>query len=600
MNKKILLLLGLMAAACGRDNQSNLSAVIGSDDRVTVNDPRLQEAVRPLVSVGKEYCTGFAISERKIVTADHCLRLTMAFGDVELKASKAERFPKADLAILEIVDGAADLTPLPIGGAVSDLPSMLVAYAQSASGLLMADGVKLTVVDGYKSVFLHELDTEPGSSGAPIFQDGRVVAVHLGSAFDGTKNYAVSFMDRETTTDVEAVFPSHEREQAAEIGVAVVIAYLGWRVVDHYVDMGLTELDEYFGIGGPSRSELEAQKRELAAQKKLLEEQKKELERLLEEERRKDNSYHDRTKPHKDLSHLIDWQRGCTGHCREVARSFLEKLVGLQVDLIEMMFRDVLGRTFTEEEARWAGTALVQEGGTKQVFYRQSPDLCGTDPGGTVETRSDGDCREGWHTERYINCRRFGGGDGDQMCDAVCKEKPYPKSCWVDAKQPLPMDEMKKRIQALPAATPPALDTSRPYEVVARHSGKCLDIAHASTAGGATLVQADCWGGANQRFFLRPAGNGFYDIVPQHSGQCLELGHASIDHAAPVTQANCWGGTNQRWKIESRGDGAFRIWAQHSVKCLDIFNGSLESVAPAIQAYCHDGPNQQFYLRKVN
>lgn len=43
------------------------------------------------------------------------------------------------------------------------------------------------------------------------------------------------------------------------------------------------------------------------------------------------------------------------------------------------------------------------------------------------------------------------------------------------------------------------------YRLVARHSGKCLDVADASTVNGARLIQWPCGTGANQRFQRRAA-----------------------------------------------------------------------------------------------
>ena len=85
--------------------------------------------------------------------------------------------------------------------------------------------------------------------------------------------------------------------------------------------------------------------------------------------------------------------------------------------------------------------------------------------------------------------------------------------------------------------------------LVARHSGKCLDVAYASTAHAANVVQGTCWGGTNQQWTLRPNSAGYYEIVARHSGKCLDVAYASTAHAANVVQGTCWGGTNQHWTI---------------------------------------------------
>ena len=39
--------------------------------------------------------------------------------------------------------------------------------------------------------------------------------------------------------------------------------------------------------------------------------------------------------------------------------------------------------------------------------------------------------------------------------------------------------------------------------LVARHSGKCLDVAHMSTAHTANVIQGTCWRGYNQQWQFR-------------------------------------------------------------------------------------------------
>ncbi|TDB82225.1 hypothetical protein E1091_18780, partial [Micromonospora fluostatini] len=91
------------------------------------------------------------------------------------------------------------------------------------------------------------------------------------------------------------------------------------------------------------------------------------------------------------------------------------------------------------------------------------------------------------------------------------------------------------------------------YETRPQHSGKCLDVAHASNAHGASVVQGDCWGGTNQHWRFVNLGNGFYEIRARHSDRCLDVANASIAHGAYVVQGTCWGGTNQHWRLVYAG-----------------------------------------------
>ena len=62
------------------------------------------------------------------------------------------------------------------------------------------------------------------------------------------------------------------------------------------------------------------------------------------------------------------------------------------------------------------------------------------------------------------------------------------------------------------------------YELVARHSGKCLDVSGVSMDDGAPVIQWTCNGGLNQRWTLQPASDGYYNLVAGHSGKTARRG----------------------------------------------------------------------------
>jgi hypothetical protein len=138
---------------------------------------------------------------------------------------------------------------------------------------------------------------------------------------------------------------------------------------------------------------------------------------------------------------------------------------------------------------------------------------------------------------------------------------------------------------------------SQVKSIVVQHSGMCLDVAHASTAHAADVIQGTCWGGANQSWTTRPVGGGYYEIVAQHSGKCLDVAHASMSHAADVIQGNCWGGTNQQWTFINNRNGFFQIIARHSGMCLDVAHASKSHAANVIQGTCWGGTNQQWQFQ---
>ncbi|MGP4046158.1 RICIN domain-containing protein [Streptomyces sp. 2A115] len=135
------------------------------------------------------------------------------------------------------------------------------------------------------------------------------------------------------------------------------------------------------------------------------------------------------------------------------------------------------------------------------------------------------------------------------------------------------------------------------YDLVARHSGKCLDISDNSAADSAIAVQYTCIGGLNQQWRLQDAGDGYVRVLAQHSGKCLDVANNSTADGAFVNQYRCGTGTNQQFQFQDQGNGYYRLMARHSGKCLDVNNASTANGARLIQWRCSTGTNQQFQRR---
>lgn len=139
------------------------------------------------------------------------------------------------------------------------------------------------------------------------------------------------------------------------------------------------------------------------------------------------------------------------------------------------------------------------------------------------------------------------------------------------------------------------------YNLVARHSGKCLDINGSSLDEGAQLLQWDCTGAANQIFTLVPTGGDYYQIVALHSNKCLDVDTSEgNDHnGAEVRQMTYTGADNQQFRLEDAGDGYFKIKAKHSELVLDVYGKSTENGAKIVQWTDGRSTNQAFELRQV-
>ena len=150
--------------------------------------------------------------------------------------------------------------------------------------------------------------------------------------------------------------------------------------------------------------------------------------------------------------------------------------------------------------------------------------------------------------------------------------------------------------------TPPATATlaNGTYSIIARHSGKGLDVTGAATTDGANVAQYTYSGGANQKWTVTNEGSGLYSIKAVHSGRALEVNAASTADGANVQQWYYSGGNNQKWRIESVGSGYYRVVSANSSKCLDVAGASVADGANVQQYTCGGGTNQSFQFTAVS
>ncbi|MEO5894967.1 MAG: DUF1800 family protein [Vicinamibacterales bacterium] len=135
------------------------------------------------------------------------------------------------------------------------------------------------------------------------------------------------------------------------------------------------------------------------------------------------------------------------------------------------------------------------------------------------------------------------------------------------------------------------------YEVVARHSGKCADVAAVSPDDGARLQQWSCHGGANQQWRIEPVAGGYSRLVAQHSGKCLDVSEWSLEEGVQLQQWACTEGENQQWSLQSTTDGYVSVISRHSGLALDVYGESQEDGASIVQFSPNGGANQQWLLR---
>lgn len=137
------------------------------------------------------------------------------------------------------------------------------------------------------------------------------------------------------------------------------------------------------------------------------------------------------------------------------------------------------------------------------------------------------------------------------------------------------------------------------YQVVAVHSGKCLQVAGGSKKNGAKIQQWSCDAVEQQQFDLKHLGEGFYKLANVLSGKAVEVADSSVTDGADVQQWAYSGGEHQRFKIVATSvAGQFTLVNLHSGKCVDVAEGGTKNGDRIQQWGCSGLTNQTFRFKK--
>jgi hypothetical protein len=134
------------------------------------------------------------------------------------------------------------------------------------------------------------------------------------------------------------------------------------------------------------------------------------------------------------------------------------------------------------------------------------------------------------------------------------------------------------------------------YQLLAKHSGKALDIAKASTVNGADAFQYTKSTGSNQQFSIESVGSGYYKIVARHSGKVL----AVTSSTSNVEQYTYSGTAMQQWKVELTSDGYYKIINRSTGKSLDVAGASTLNEARILQFTYTGASNQKWKIQSMS
>ena len=143
--------------------------------------------------------------------------------------------------------------------------------------------------------------------------------------------------------------------------------------------------------------------------------------------------------------------------------------------------------------------------------------------------------------------------------------------------------------------TPTALfDPNKCYRIIARHSGKTVEVASSLSTNGAQVRQYAWNGTKTQLWKIKDNSDGSFRLVNANSGKVAEITGASTANAAYLQQWDWSGGNHQRWIFTKNTSGYYQIKVKHTGQVLDIYSAQTTDGARCIQWPAHGGNNQQF------
>jgi hypothetical protein len=137
---------------------------------------------------------------------------------------------------------------------------------------------------------------------------------------------------------------------------------------------------------------------------------------------------------------------------------------------------------------------------------------------------------------------------------------------------------------------------ARAPRVVARNSGKCMDVDARGTANGTNIQQYTCNGTGAQAFVVRTQSDGSINLVNVNSGKCVDATRSGLADGTNIQLYACNGTAAQRFQRRDAGAGFVTLVNVNSGKCVDVDAWSSADRANIHLWSCHGGANQQWRI----
>jgi V8-like Glu-specific endopeptidase len=136
--------------------------------------------------------------------------------------------------------------------------------------------------------------------------------------------------------------------------------------------------------------------------------------------------------------------------------------------------------------------------------------------------------------------------------------------------------------------------------LVARHSGKCLDIAAAGTADGTNIQQWVCNGTVAQEFVREPTSGGYFQLRNPNSNKCVDVAGSSTQYGGNIQLYTCNGTGAQQFRLEDKGGGYAWLRNKTSNLCADVAGAGTGDGTNVLQWGCSNTALHQQWRLETN
>lgn len=157
--------------------------------------------------------------------------------------------------------------------------------------------------------------------------------------------------------------------------------------------------------------------------------------------------------------------------------------------------------------------------------------------------------------------------------------------------------ESNQQFQLVPVKELPIEEGN--YTLVARHSGKALEVNGGGTTSGTAVVQSTVDGCSCQQWTLQHIANDYYSLVGVGSQKNLGVSGESLTSGAAIQIQDSSSSDSQKFRIRATGDGYFYLTALHSGKSLDVSGNSVNDGVAVLQWQYKANANQQWSFTPV-